>query len=127
MDPLSAVRPAMIQALQAGAGNPVSEARLLRPPSPSEIGPLGPGQAIAPSDKAGGTGSFESVLGQLVQEVNSKQLAASDAVHGLLSGQDIPLHRVMIAAEEASVSFQLMVEVRNKLLEAYQELMRMQV
>ena len=48
-------------------------------------------------------------------------------VNGLLSGQNIPLHRVMIAMEEASVAFQMMVEVRNKLLEGYQELMRMQV
>ena len=45
----------------------------------------------------------------------------------MLSGENVPLHQVMIATEEASVSFQLMVEVRNKLLEAYQELMRMQV
>ena len=38
-----------------------------------------------------------------------------------------PLHQAMIAMEEANVSLQLMVEVRNKLLESYQELMRMQV
>jgi flagellar hook-basal body complex protein FliE len=45
----------------------------------------------------------------------------------MLSGQNVPLHQVMIASEEASVSFQLMLEVRNKLLDGYQELMRMQV
>ena len=44
-----------------------------------------------------------------------------------LAGQNVPLHQAMIAMEEASVSFQLMVEVRNKLLESYQELMRMQI
>ncbi|MBM3832099.1 MAG: flagellar hook-basal body complex protein FliE [Verrucomicrobia bacterium] len=70
---------------------------------------------------------FENVLGKLVQEVNAKQMAAGDAVTGLLSGQQVPLHQAMIAMEEASVSFQLMVEVRNKLLEGYQELIRMQV
>ena len=48
-------------------------------------------------------------------------------VTGLLSGEDIPLHRAVIAMEEAGVAFQLMVEVRNRLLEGYQELMRMQV
>jgi flagellar hook-basal body complex protein FliE len=48
-------------------------------------------------------------------------------MRGVMSGQGVPLHQAMIAAEEASVSFQLMVEVRNRLLESYQELMRMQV
>jgi flagellar hook-basal body complex protein FliE len=48
-------------------------------------------------------------------------------VNGVLSGQNVSLHQTMIAMEEASISFQLMVEVRNKLLESYQELMRMQV
>jgi flagellar hook-basal body complex protein FliE len=54
-------------------------------------------------------------------------VAAGDSVRGLVTQQGVPLHQAMIAMEEASVSFQLMVEVRNKLLESYQELMRMQV
>lgn len=70
---------------------------------------------------------FDNLLGKFVNEVNAKQMAAGEAVTGVLSGQNIPLHQAMIAMEEASVSFQLMVEVRNKLLEGYQELMRMQV
>lgn len=70
---------------------------------------------------------FDNVLGTFVKEVNAKQMAAGDAVTGLLSGQNVPLHQAMISMEEASVSFQLMVEVRNKLLDGYQELMRMQV
>jgi flagellar hook-basal body complex protein FliE len=72
-------------------------------------------------------GSFSSVLGQFVGEVNAKQNAAGIALNGLLSGQNVSLHQAMIAMEEANVSFQLMVEVRNKLLDSYQELMRMQV
>jgi len=71
--------------------------------------------------------SFSNVLGRLVGEVNDKQIAAGEAVNGLLAGNNVSLHQAMIAMEEASVSFQLMVEVRNKLLESYQELMRMQV
>ena len=71
--------------------------------------------------------SFESVLGHMVHEVSQKQAAAGAAVQGLMSGQGVPLHQAVIAMEEASVSFQLMVEVRNKLLESYQELMRMQI
>jgi len=46
---------------------------------------------------------------------------------GLMSGKNVSLHQVMISMEEANISFQMMVEVRNKLLDSYQELMRMQV
>jgi flagellar hook-basal body complex protein FliE len=45
----------------------------------------------------------------------------------LQSGQNVSLHQTMIAMEEANVSFQLMVEVRNKLVDSYQEIMRMQI
>ena len=70
---------------------------------------------------------FGEVLNQFVSEVNDKQIASSQAVNDLLSGKDVPLHQAMIAMQEAGVAFQLMVEVRNKLLDGYQELMRMQV
>ena len=79
------------------------------------------------SSVTGPAESFGQVLGRLVHDVNDKQAAAGDAVRGLLGGQKVSLHQAMISMEEASVSFQLMVEVRNKLLESYQELMRMQV
>jgi flagellar hook-basal body complex protein FliE len=71
--------------------------------------------------------SFSNLLNNFVQEVNSKQVEASDTVRGLMSGENVSLHQAVIAMEEASLSFQLMVEVRNKLVESYQELMRMQV
>ena len=71
--------------------------------------------------------TFGGLFGRLVGEVNQKQAAAGAAVTGLLTGNNVSLHQAMIAMEEASVSFQLMVEVRNKLLESYQELMRMQL
>lgn len=71
--------------------------------------------------------SFANMLKTLAQDVSVKSAQAGEAVHGVLAGEGVPLHQAVIAAEEASVSFQLMVEVRNKLLESYQELMRMQV
>ncbi|MCL5096637.1 MAG: flagellar hook-basal body complex protein FliE, partial [Candidatus Omnitrophica bacterium] len=70
---------------------------------------------------------FSDLLGKMVEEVNARQSTASQAVRDLQSGQSVSLHQAMIAIEEASISFQLMVEVRNKLLESYQELMRMQI
>jgi flagellar hook-basal body complex protein FliE len=92
-----------------------------------EVVPLRPGQPteITPGQPA--SESFGSLLGRMVQEVNAKQNVAAEAVHSLQSGGNVSLHQAVIAMEEASVSFQLMVEVRNKLLESYQELMRMQI
>jgi flagellar hook-basal body complex protein FliE len=63
----------------------------------------------------------------MVSEVNAKQAAAGQAVADLQAGKPVTLHQAMISMEEASISFQLMAEVRNRLLESYQELMRMQV
>jgi flagellar hook-basal body complex protein FliE len=83
-----------------------------------------PGE-VTPGQAAGD--NFGNVLGKMISDVNSKQVAANQAVDGLQSGQGVPLHQAVIAMEEANVSFQLMVEVRNKLLDSYQELMRMQV
>ena len=80
-------------------------------------------QAVGSVQSAG----FGDVLNQFVGEVNQKQLASSQAVNDLISGKEIPLHQAMIAMQEAGVAFQLMVEVRNKLLEGYQDLMRMQI
>ena len=70
--------------------------------------------------------SFDGFLGNMVSDVSAKQAEAGEAMKGVMTG-DMPLHKAMIAVQEASLSFQLMVEVRNKLLESYQELMRMQV
>jgi flagellar hook-basal body complex protein FliE len=95
--------------------------------TPGVQGPL-PLQAPSETNPAQPAGeSFAHVLGRMVDEVNTRQGAANDAVAALQSGQNVSLHQAVIAMEEANVSFQLMVEVRNKLLDSYQELMRMQV
>jgi flagellar hook-basal body complex protein FliE len=86
------------------------------------------GVASVNSSPAGGNStSFGGALGNLVEEVNAKQEAANQSVNDMISGQNVSLHQTVLAMEEAGVSFQLMVEVRNKLLESYQELMRMQI
>ena len=71
--------------------------------------------------------SFDSMLGQMVSDVDAQQKVSAQAVSALQSGQKVPLHQAVIAMEEANVSFQLMVEVRNRLMDAYQEVMRMQL
>ena len=89
------------------------------PNGPQDLGPMrATGEA--------GTG-FSQMISSLASDVSAKGVNAAATVNGLMSDQNVPIHQAMIAIQEASVSFQLMVEVRNKLLESYQELMRMQV
>ncbi|MBI6545164.1 MAG: flagellar hook-basal body complex protein FliE [Cyanobacteria bacterium NC_groundwater_1444_Ag_S-0.65um_54_12] len=66
-------------------------------------------------------------LGDFLGQVNTMALQAGELKEQLASGEDVALHDVMIAAEKASISIQLTTQIRNKLLEAYQEIMRMQV
>jgi flagellar hook-basal body complex protein FliE len=87
--------------------------------------PLDQPSGITPAQP--GNDSFGNLLGRMVEEVNGRQNAADSAVLSLQNGGNVSLHQAVIAMEEASISFQLMVEVRNKLLDAYQEVMRMQV
>ena len=124
MSPLSAIPQTMYNFGSLPGADAVRPNTL---PTPDIQGPTKIGQPgeINPSQPAGD--SFGSVLGKLISDVNQKQSAASAAVDGLQSGQGVPLHQAVIAMEEANVSFQLMVEVRNKLLDSYQELMRMQI
>lgn len=124
MDPISAMRLASLSNAGSipGGGMPVPAPKI----STQELQGIGSISTPQPQDVQAGR-SFSDFLGQMVSEVNGKQAAAGAAVEGVLSGQAVPLHQAMIAVEEASVSFQLMVEVRNKLLESYQELMRMQI
>lgn len=70
---------------------------------------------------------FSDMLNGLVSTVDAKQTQANELTQKVLLGETDQLHQSVIAMQEASVAFSLMVEVRNKLVESYQELMRMQV
>lgn len=72
-------------------------------------------------------GGFGRMLEGLVSTVDTKEAQAADLTRSVLLGDSSQLHQSVIAMQEASVAFSLMVEVRNKLVDSYQELMRMQV
>jgi flagellar hook-basal body complex protein FliE len=72
-------------------------------------------------------GGFAELLKGSINKTNEMQKTASSAVESAIIGQEQDLHRVMIAQEEASITFDLLMEVRNKLLEAYQQVMSMQL
>ena len=70
---------------------------------------------------------FASLLREGVQRLDSLQSDAADQARRLMAGEPIELHRVVLAAEEANLAFDLALNVRNKVVEAYQEIMRTQV
>ena len=80
---------------------------------------------------SGGTqqasGNFSSVFDKMIQAVDAKQDEAAAITKKVLLGESDQLHQSMISMQEAGVAFQLMVETRNKVVESYQELMRMPV
>ena len=70
---------------------------------------------------------FESWIGQQLNQMNDKLINAEKQVQQLAVGDVENLHQVMISLEEAKLSFQLSMQIRNKVLEAYQDVLRMQV
>ena len=71
--------------------------------------------------------SFGKILKDSIKEVNQLQHAADVSIEQLAAGKTKNLHETMIALEKADISFRLMMEVRNKIIDAYHEIMRMQV
>src|SRR5215471_3507875 len=107
MDALSAIRSLVSPELSPLPAPPATKGTVAPTPIPfSEIKDLGPAPLVLPSSPAGVPQiSFGSLLGDMVKDVNSKQLGAADAVKGLISGQNVPLHQAVISMEEANVSF----------------------
>ena len=74
-----------------------------------------------------GTVPFGDILKGFMNEVNDLQINMDKKIEQFAAGQTKDVHEVMIAVEEADVAFQLMMEIRNKLLKAFEEVMRMTV
>ncbi|MDX8392645.1 MAG: flagellar hook-basal body complex protein FliE [Mariprofundaceae bacterium] len=73
------------------------------------------------------SGQFGALIKQYVEQTNSQQHVAGTAAIELATGKNHNVSETMIALQKADVSFQLMLSVRNKLVDAYREVMRMQV
>jgi flagellar hook-basal body complex protein FliE len=72
-------------------------------------------------------GSFKEMLKGSIDDVNQLQTEADRSIQRLIAGESKSLHETMIAMEKADISFRLMMEVRNKIVEAYNEIMRIPV
>ena len=71
--------------------------------------------------------SFGQVLQQSINDVNQLQNEADQAIDALATGEQQDIHNTMIAMEKADVAFKLLMQIRNKVISAYETIMRMQV
>jgi flagellar hook-basal body complex protein FliE len=90
----------------------------------SSISGLEPLQPLA---QAGKPGEFQNVLEGTIQKLESVNNDATDAVQKFLTGENEELHTTVLAAQKAEIAFDLGLQVRNKVVSAYQEIMRMQM
>jgi flagellar hook-basal body complex protein FliE len=80
----------------------------------------------APSVSDGGN-SFKNILNNAIGEVESTRSAAAKSVEQFLSGNGEDLHSTILATQRAELEFQMFMQVRNKVVSAYQEIMKMQM
>jgi flagellar hook-basal body complex protein FliE len=92
----------------------------------SAIGPLGsvPAQAVSAPPASDG---FSRILDAVLGDASRTDAAASLAIQGLATGEADDLHTVALAVAQSDLSFRLALEIRNRLLDAFQEVSRMQV
>ncbi len=76
--------------------------------------------------KTGGT-EFSSLLAGAVDDLKAKKSEADKQLSAWMNGESVDLHQVATSIQKAELSFELAIEVRNKMMQAYQEVMRMQV
>ena len=96
--------------------NPISSLRIL----PAELDTA----AVRPPGASGP--GFRDVLGSAIDDIQQLEGQAQEKVAGVLSGNGSDVHSALIAVERADLSFQLMMQVRNKIISAYEEISRMQ-
>jgi flagellar hook-basal body complex protein FliE len=82
---------------------------------------------VGATSTGGGSGvPFAGVLQTMVQQTGAMDQKASEAVTGLLNGSGVEIHDAMIATQKANIAFELALQVRNKAVGAYQQMMSMQ-
>ena len=86
-----------------------------------------PSGGLAKAGAAQGTTSFKDVLLNSIDQVNSMQKAADQAVEQLATGGDVNPAEVLTAVQKADIAFRMMMQIRNKIVQAYQEVQNVRV
>lgn len=89
-------------------------------PAPIEV------VSAQPANSAGG-GEFQNMLQSAIQNVETSRTNADTAARNFVSGADQELHSTILATQNAELQFEMFMQVRNKVVSAYEEIMRMQV
>jgi len=84
-------------------------------------------EAIKPAGQASSSGGFQDVFASAIKSVEGYGQNASASVERFLSGEGEELHQTVIATQQAELAFELFMQARNKVVNAYQEIMRMQM
>ena len=99
----------------------------ISPIQPASIQPIGPIEIGGPSPSSAGGGEFRSVLESAIGQVENARSNANQSVQNFLSGEGDDLHSTVLAVQRADLEFDMLMQVRNKVISAYQEIMRMQM
>jgi flagellar hook-basal body complex protein FliE len=93
-------------------------------PDPQIVSPLERFNRTLPGDTGGP--SFGDLFARVLNDTSGLEADAKDLIGAFLRGEHVELHQVMAASEEASISLELLVEIRNKLTDAYRSMMNIQ-
>jgi flagellar hook-basal body complex protein FliE len=96
-------------------------------PGMSGAATSGAGATSPAAAPAGGPSSFAGSMEKFLGEVNDMQIKAGQAVDGFARGETADMHSVVMATQEAAIALRLVTEMRDRLLQSYQEIMRMPV
>jgi flagellar hook-basal body complex protein FliE len=86
-----------------------------------------PSESIRPAGVSGSEGGFQEVFSSAIRSVEGLSADASASVERFLSGEGEELHTTVLATQKAELAFEMFMQARNKVVNAYQEIMRMQV
>ena len=100
----------------------------------NQINPIGPirepdkqSGIQKPASTAGEVPSFKETMKSFLEDVNGLQQKADESIQKMAAGEINDVHQVMASVEEANVAFNMMMEIRNKVMDAYQEVMRIRL
>lgn len=99
----------------------------------NQINPIGPLRDLNTAEKSksiqnpAGGASFKETLNNFLSDVNDMQKKADQSIQKMVAGEITDVHQVMSSVEEASTAFNMMMEIRNKVMDAYQEIMRIRL
>ncbi len=113
-----------LQSIQDFTGRGESGSRTLNIPGSGTASTGAPGRL---NEAQGERQSFGDLVKEFTADVNNLQFETGHAIDKMVTGEAADVHQVMVAVEQAGIALDLMLEVRNRVMEGYQELIRMQV